>query len=801
MHSQFLTVAAASSLLLGTAAVADITGVAFEFIGVNLVDPADAGGDNYTVDVYAVLDIGNRLDAVAGNSTTTKLIATGGTFYQNSFCGPTSPENNDAFWAFNPSMEFDSFVTIRCLSNSCSGDSNSLQNVGIDWTSFEAGGELTVANGTWFVTPDQPIGESGLADLGCGDENVVRVARLTVVGLDQPVEMNALYQGRDADNVTWQSSAYGTYDYVEMNYTDCNNNGVLDGCDGLNGDLHDDNGDGVWDECEFNDCNDNGIHDGDEIADGTAPDCDGNGIPDECDLADGAADCNTNGVPDSCEMVDCDGNGVMDSCDIADGTAEDCNANGVPDSCDIANGGDANGNGELDECEIVPYQNMNTGGVYDTAAEAIFAASNGDTINAMPKYINAEIEVDMLGKSLYINVMDGDLNTIGEIDMGAGSVLDGWNDVVLGGEVDSDFHGTAAIDAAKSINASGLVFVRSNAGLEFSAPSIGMSGDSLIMPGGSLALGGSVTHSGSMSMLGESFVVAQSMWNDGLIRTSGTVLTDLHNSTQGEVQCGGDTVLSGSLNNDGLVTVNVGTLYVLGSLTNNGTILGDVDEGPGFAGGNEPTPGDGFRVSGDYIAGADASLHMAHANWTLAVGGNVDIAINDNARFTMEDAALALTGESGDLQHLEAMSVDVDSSTDGLDHAIDGHFTLGQLIVRSGASALVVDNHDNAEGGAESIYVKHLVIEAGATLDAGDRAVWYETAEIAGIAIGDIDVVQDPCPGDGDGNGEVNIDDLLMVISTFGDLCPDGCDSDHDDDGVVSIDDLLIVISQFGPCE
>jgi hypothetical protein len=801
MHSQFLTVAAVSSLLLGTAAIADVNGVAFEFIGVNLVDPADAGGDNYTVDVYAVLDDGNRLDAVAGNSTTTKLIATGGTFYQNANCGPTSTNNNDAFWSFYPSMEFDSFVTIRCLSSGCSGDNNTLQNVGIDWTSFEAGGDLMVTNGTWFITPDQPIGESQSIDLGCGDENVVRIARLTIMGLDNYVEMNALFQGRDADNVTWQSSSYGIFDYVEMEYTDCNGNGVLDGCDFLNGDLHDDNGDGVWDECEFNDCNDNGIHDGDDIANGTSEDCNGNGIPDECDIADGfSADCNGDSIPDECEE-DCDGNGSPDDCDIADGNAEDCNGNGIPDSCDIANGGDANGNGELDECEIIPYQNMNTGVIYDTAAEAIFTASNGDMINALAEYINAETEVDMLGKSLYINVMDGDLNTTGEIDMGAGSVLDGGGDVTLGGEVDSDFHGTAAIEADNSINASGLIFVRSNAGLELDAPSVGLSGDSLIMPGGSLAMGGDVTHSGSMTMLGNAYVIAGSMWNDGLIRTSGTVLTDLHNSTQGEVQCGGDTVLSGSLNNDGLVTVNVGTLYILGSLTNNGTILGDVDNGPGFAGGNDPTPGDGFRVSGDYIAGADASLYMAHANWTLAVGGNVDIAINDNARFTMEDAALALTGESGDLQHLEAMSVDVDSSTDGLDHTINGHFTLGQLIVRSGATALVVDNHDNAEGGAESIYVKHLIIEAGATLDAGNRAVWYETAVIDGIAIGDIGEVQDPCPGDGDGNGVVNIDDLLQVISTFGDLCPDGCDSDHDGDGVITIDDLLIVISQFGPCE
>lgn len=799
MQCQFITAAAASVLLVGTSAMADAQGLSFDLVGVNLVDPAEAGGDNYTVDVYLALDADNRLDAVAGNNSMAKLVSTSTSFYQHTGSGAMSPANNDAFWGIFPSMEFDSFVTIGCMSSSCDGANNSVQSVGIDFTDFENGGDIATNNGTWFITPDQPIGDGADYDPGCGMEFGVVIARLTVVGINGTIEFNALVQGRDSAG-TWQADVYGNFAYNAVEYDDCNSNGIPDGCDFANGVLHDDNGDGIYDECEYNDCNGNGENDSDDIANGTSQDCNGNGVPDECDIADGDADCNGNGVPDSCELVDCDGNGVMDSCDIANGDAEDCNANGVPDSCDIANGGDANGNGELDECEIYPYQNMNTGSVYDTAAEAIFPASNGDMINAMGEYINAETEVDMLGKSLYINVTDGDLNTTAEIDMGAGSVLDGGGDVMLGGEVDSSFSGNSMIEADTSITATGLVLVRSGAGLELDAPSVNMGGDSLIMSDGALLLGGAANNSGSMTMLGDAYLVAGSMWNDGLVRTSGTVLTDLHNSTQGELQCGGDTVLSGSLDNDGLVTVNVGTLYVLGSLTNNGTIIGDVDEGPGLrGGGGEPAPGDGFAVAHDYIAGSGAALHMPHANWTLSVGGNVDIAINDSDRFTMQEATLAMTGASGDLQHLEAMSVDVDSSTDGLDHTIAGHYTLGQLVIRSGTTVLVVDNHDNAEGGAESIYVNHLIIEAGATLDAGNRAVWYGTALIEGDAIGDIDVVRDPCPGDANDNGVVDIDDMLAVLGTFNDLC-DGCPTDMDGNGLIDIDDLLIVIGFFGPC-
>ena len=51
------------------------------------------------------------------------------------------------------------------------------------------------------------------------------------------------------------------------------------------------------------------------------------------------------------------------------------------------------------------------------------------------------------------------------------------------------------------------------------------------------------------------------------------------------------------------------------------------------------------------------------------------------------------------------------------------------------------------------------------------------------------------CPEDVDGNNEINIDDLLAVISAFGGSDPD---ADVDDNGTVNIDDLLAVISAFG---
>ncbi len=62
--------------------------------------------------------------------------------------------------------------------------------------------------------------------------------------------------------------------------------------------------------------------------------------------------------------------------------------------------------------------------------------------------------------------------------------------------------------------------------------------------------------------------------------------------------------------------------------------------------------------------------------------------------------------------------------------------------------------------------------------------------------------VIDTCPPDcappPNGDGFVNVNDLLLVISSFGN-CP-GCPADINNDNVVNVIDLLAVIQNFGPC-
>ena len=58
----------------------------------------------------------------------------------------------------------------------------------------------------------------------------------------------------------------------------------------------------------------------------------------------------------------------------------------------------------------------------------------------------------------------------------------------------------------------------------------------------------------------------------------------------------------------------------------------------------------------------------------------------------------------------------------------------------------------------------------------------------------------DGCDGDVDGSGEVDFDDVLMILSAWG-PCDKDCPEDLNDDQEVGFDDLLIALAGWGPCE
>jgi len=183
--------------ILVVAGAASTMACASPYLGIvaELTDNGGAiAGDTYRL--YAELEVGARVDAVYGNSSNQLLIdVEGGSFVQSSYGGNTSQDINPAFFGVFPSIEFESFVTIGLLDNS---GGNALNNVGIDWVSFEAGGALTTDNGTWFITPSDSQGQEMSGRVLLGQFTVTAGASL--VG---QVSM----QGKDADGATWQANS------------------------------------------------------------------------------------------------------------------------------------------------------------------------------------------------------------------------------------------------------------------------------------------------------------------------------------------------------------------------------------------------------------------------------------------------------------------------------------------------------------------------------------------------------------------------------------------------------------------
>jgi len=202
------------ALAIASMATADYQGIAWTQVenGGNNGN----GGDTYRLVV--LMNDGDSLNAVAGNSDQGLALTSNGNFYQNDAGGPTSKSINSAFFGFVPSLEWDSYVTIGALYQDGSPfGSNELNDVGIEWGEFESGGNLYTDNGTWFCTPDQPqcdaIEHANLSDASgfLGTRFGVLIASVTVQGGDGLREgagyFSALLQGKLAGSGdTWTAN-------------------------------------------------------------------------------------------------------------------------------------------------------------------------------------------------------------------------------------------------------------------------------------------------------------------------------------------------------------------------------------------------------------------------------------------------------------------------------------------------------------------------------------------------------------------------------------------------------------------
>jgi hypothetical protein len=75
-------------------------------------------------------------------------------------------------------------------------------------------------------------------------------------------------------------------------------------------------------------------------------------------------------------------------------------------------------------------------------------------------------------------------------------------------------------------------------------------------------------------------------------------------------------------------------------------------------------------------------------------------------------------------------------------------------------------------------------------------------AAAAGVSIAFEGTCANSCFGDANGDGTVDIDDIVLVVLNFGPcpVPPPACAGDVNFDGVVNIDDVVVVVLNWAPC-
>ncbi len=580
----------------------------------------------------------------------------------------------------------------------------------------------------------------------------------------------------------------GVPDRCELAGNDCDSNGVPDECD------VDCDSNGTPDACEiFADCNGNGVPDGCELA---GNDCDSNGVPDACDpdcnsngtpdACEALADCNGNGIPDGCELSgnDCDSNGVPDACDPdcnSNGTPDacealaDCNTNGHPDVCEIAAGTapDDNLDGMPDTCQVL---NLTSGGAYPSIAAALNAAVGDDVLLSPAGFFLTEPTIDFAGHSVrlhsdgaIVQPPGGALSPADESELLAaiGSDIELYGQTTIGSIDDVAF----TADAFR-LHPGGSFSVGASATAEIhTAATVQLGGSAQVLPQGLIAADADITIAGDCSVFGGTIAAPRIRVADpaGTLTAFGNVSGDLHNDA--DLLVIADLQIVGDFTNQAVTTLQNGTLTVLGTLINEGEIIGDLSRGATHP--DAPrAASDGMFIRGDWVSDRTAALMLPEPDWSVRVGGAFRCAIDNYRHFELSRARLEMAGDGTAVQTFEVMSTDIGAGLDGLTPGRKGHYPVGT--VRIGPTPTVVrldDRHLNAPdtGLAECLYVDHLVVEAGATLVTNGLRIYYRTKEIAGA----VDQPNNLIPlvvvaGDCNGDGAVTVSDAAGMTSCLG---------------------------------
>ncbi|MCH7994572.1 MAG: hypothetical protein IIB57_09020, partial [Planctomycetes bacterium] len=303
---------------------------------------------------------------------------------------------------------------------------------------------------------------------------------------------------------------------------------------------------------------------------------------------------------------------------------------------------------EFDGLTTVYVLNLTQNTTSESMALAIRDAVDADDMLASPAAFGEEPEIDFKGKAISLrSVAAIDQASGGLIIMADGSVLEsavGAN-ISLAGELRVPSGDAADVIADQLITmATGRIVLRPGAGLFVTAASgATWEGETSLFSQSTLAVVGDATNGGTMTLLSHATLAVSGLFlntgslgasnadfdidifvnagsavllgitlfadqlvndADGTLIAYGEIIADVLND--GSATYTADTLVVGDYTNNGTTNVQGGTLTILGSLINNGTIVGDVASDSA----SRSAPNNGLSVSGDYISGPTASIRM-----------------------------------------------------------------------------------------------------------------------------------------------------------------------------------------------
>ena len=459
--------------------------------------------------------------------------------------------------------------------------------------------------------------------------------------------------------------------------------------------------------------------------------------------------------------------------------------------------------------DIPSARNNVTGAVYESVSAAMLAALSGHQISATEAAWRSDPAIDTLGKQLALQ-SDGDVRTPSITPVTLGSTLtttlatpsSAVIDIFGPLNVPQDQRAVVSTDAFR-LGSRGSLRLFQNAGLTINAPAVVLQAPVQVDAAATLAFGGDATTfanligAASAAFSSTGVLTNHAEWS--LTSASVTAPTFDNRDT---LKILGNTFIFGDVRNDvgATTTITSGVLLVYGSLTSNGSIIGDVC--PMCP--EELT----FGVVGDLTLGTGANLLMPFAGAKVGAAGDYDSAINANTRYHMELATLQMEG-TGTEQTLEVMSRDIGANDSGLDRTIAGHYPIGTLRIGPLPSTVrLVDAHDNdnlGQGSCEAIYVDTLQIDPGNRLINTACKIYYNTL----INNGTIDFPANviplvaPCPGDLNGDSIVDDSDFVIFAEAYNLLdcvdpaMPAGCPADLNADLIVDDSDFVLFASAY----